>query len=108
METENHTTGTPDSGGGEYWLDQRKNINLIFWLLVGTCALLVVIQIVMDRYVVPHTELDPSVVPHSELEKLTKWPGFYGAFGYVAFLVIVLAGAYLRKLVMREEDYYVR
>jgi hypothetical protein len=56
---------------------------------------------------VPHTELDPSVVPRTELE-LTKWPGFYGAFGYVAFLMIVLAGTYLRKLVMREEDYYVR
>ncbi len=97
METENHTTGTPDSGGGEYWLDQRKNINLIFWGLVGTCALLVVIQIVMDRSVDPPTEFE-----------LQKWPGFYGAFGYVAFLVIVLAGKYLRKLVMREEDYYVR
>ena len=97
METENQASGTPDSGGGEDWLDKRKNIDLIFWGLVGTCALLVVIQIVMDRYVDSHTEFE-----------LQKWPGFYGVFGYVAFLGIVLAGKYLRKLVMREEDYYVR
>ncbi len=94
METENQTTGTPDSGVGERWLDKRQNIDLIFWGLVGTCALLVVIQIVVD--------------PHDIPFGWQNWPGIYGGFGYVAFLGIVLAGKYLRKLVMREENYYVR
>ncbi len=97
MEMENQATGTPDSGDSGHWLDERKNIDRIFWGLVGTCAILVVLQIVVDRFVDPHAEFD-----------LQTWPGFYGVFGYVAFLGIVLAGKYLRKLVMREEDYYVR
>ena len=36
-----------------------------------------------------------------------KWPLFYGVFGFVALVVLVMgAGWFLRPLVMRDEDYY--
>ena len=34
--------------------------------------------------------------------------GFQAAFGFVSFFLLVLAGKYLRKLLMRDEDYYDR
>jgi len=36
------------------------------------------------------------------------WFGFYGFYGFLVFVFIVLAGKRLRKIVMRDEDYYDR
>ena len=39
------------------------------------------------------------------------WENFFGSysvFGFAAFFFIVMAGKQLRKLVMRDEDYYDR
>lgn len=41
--------------------------------------------------------------PHFEVEKFGV---FFAAFGFAAFMFIVLAGQHLRKLVGRKEDYY--
>lgn len=35
-----------------------------------------------------------------------RWPGFYGVFGFAAFVLIVYAGKLLRRLVKRDENYY--
>jgi hypothetical protein len=32
--------------------------------------------------------------------------GFYGLFGFIGIVVLILLAKQLRKLVMREEDYY--
>lgn len=37
-----------------------------------------------------------------------EWFGVYGFFGFAAFFFIVLAGKWLRKILMRPEDYYER
>jgi len=37
-----------------------------------------------------------------------KIPVFYGIAGFVAFFGLVLVGKQLRKLIMRDEDYYER
>jgi hypothetical protein len=37
-----------------------------------------------------------------------EYAGFYGVFGFAAFWLIVIAGKHLRKVLMREEDYYDR
>ena len=34
------------------------------------------------------------------------WPGFYGIFGFVIFVFIVVCGWALRQLVHRDENYY--
>ena len=36
------------------------------------------------------------------------WPGFYAIFGFVACAALVLIAKELRKLLMRDEDYYDR
>ncbi len=38
-----------------------------------------------------------------------EWYGFYAAFGFVAYVVLVFVAQYvLRPIVMRDEDYYDR
>ena len=39
---------------------------------------------------------------------IQKTPGFYGIYGFVGCVFLVLAAKELRKLVMRSEDYYDR
>jgi hypothetical protein len=42
--------------------------------------------------------------PHFPWE---EWPGFYAAFGFVAFAGLILVAKYiLRPIVKRKEDYY--
>lgn len=42
---------------------------------------------------------------HFEIENV---PVFYGLFGFIAFIFVVFVGVGLRKLIMRDEDYYDR
>jgi drug/metabolite transporter (DMT)-like permease len=75
------------------WLDHRRNVDLLFRALVAVCVLL----LLADFVVHPHG--------HFAWE---EWPGFYSVFGFVAFFLLVLAGKYLRRFLMRPEDYYDR
>ena len=74
-----------------YWLDEPKNVDKIFWALVGACALLAAADLFLHRHV------------HWSWEEL---PAFYGVFGFVAFWCIVIVGKHLRKVLKRDEDYY--
>lgn len=76
-----------------YWLDNPRNVTKIFWGLVVVCALLFAADAFYDK--------------HVELEAET-WFGFYGIFGFVACVALVLAAKELRKILMRGEDYYDR
>lgn len=78
-----------------HWLDHPKTGDRAFWALVAVCVLLVLIEIPLAllHYRHPHFGFD-------------GWIGFFGAFGFVAFFLIVLAGKHLRKVLKREEDYY--
>jgi len=50
--------------------------------------------------------IDPFIHKHSFFG-FDGYPSFYGAFGFVACILLVLAAKYiLRPLVMRREDYY--
>jgi len=75
------------------WLDEPKNVDKVWWGLCAVCALLVAIDLFLHRHA------------HFAWE---AWPGFYAAVGFVAFYAIVIAGKHLRKLLMRDEDYYDR
>jgi len=74
-----------------YWLDKRSNINLLIWIVVVICAGLLVADLFYEKH--------PQVA-------VEYWFGFYGFYGFICFVGIVFAGKYLRKLVMRKEDYY--
>jgi len=76
-----------------YWLDEPRNVDRLFWGLAVVCGLLVVVDFFLHRHA------------HFSFE---EFPGFYGALGFVAFFLIVLAGRYLRRVLQRPEDYYDR
>ena len=74
-----------------YWLDDRRNLDRVFWILCAVCAGLLVGEFFVHRH------------PHFGWE---GWSFFYAVFGFVAFWCIVIAGKHLRKILMRDEDYY--
>ncbi len=76
-----------------YWLDNPRNVAKVFWGLALVCALLFAADAFYDK--------------HVELEAET-WFGFYGIFGFVACVALVLAAKELRRILMRGEDYYDR
>ncbi len=78
-----------------YWLDDPKNVDKVFWALAFACALTFLADVILVVLHLRH--------PHWPWE---AWPGFYGVSGFVAFWCIVIAGKHLRKVLMRDEDYY--
>ena len=71
-----------------------KRVIRVFW---GVCALVLLIDLLDVLSVGYHKALQ------FDAEQL---PGFYGLYGFVACVVLVLLAKLLRKLVMRKEDYY--
>lgn len=71
----------------------ERNGNRIFWGLAVLCALLLAGDLAYHKH------------GHFGWE---SWFGFHAFFGFIAFVLIVFAGKLLRKIVMRDEDYYGR
>jgi hypothetical protein len=66
-----------------------KRLLMGFYVFVG---LLIVLDLILPKH---------PVLPWE------RYPGFYGAYGFLAYVSIVLASHYvLRKLFGRREDYY--
>jgi len=76
-----------------YWLDDAKNVTLLVRILTVACVALVLADLFYDKH------------GHFTWETLF---GFHGFFGFVSFFLLVLTGKPLRKLLMRDEDYYDR
>lgn len=77
----------------QYWLDDSRNVDKIFWSLVGVCILLAA----ADFFYHPHG--------HFSWE---EWINFYGFYGFISCVGLVLVAKQMRKLLMRKEDYYDR
>ena len=73
------------------WLDERRNVDHLYWGLVVVCIVLGVADLLIHRHV------------HFTWE---GFPNFYGFFGFAAFWCVVIAGKHLRKILWRPEDYY--
>ncbi len=76
-----------------YWLDERRNVDKVWYGVVGICALL----FLADAFYEKHVKLE-----------IEHWFGFYGFYGFFGCVFLVLAAKVLRKIVMRSEDYYDR
>ncbi len=74
-----------------YWLDDRRNVRKLLFALYAACALLFAADLLYHK--------------HAEIG-FDGWFGFYGVWGFVACVVLVLAAKELRKLVSRPPDYY--
>ncbi len=74
-----------------HWLDQPRNVDRLVLGLCAICALL----FAADVFYVKH--------PHFAIE---GWFGFYAWYGFIACVGLVLAAKQLRRILMRDEDYY--
>lgn len=78
---------------GKHLFDDPRNVRRVIRGLVAACILLLGLDLVVHRHV-DH--------PWEDLF------GFYALYGFVACVLLVLLAKEMRKLLMRDEDYYER
>ena len=83
---------TEPSKEKRYWLDDKKNVNKVWYSLIIICA----ITVICDFFYHKHVEF--------AVEDII--PGMYGWYGFFGCVFLVLAAKGLRKLLMRSETYY--
>ena len=74
-----------------YWLDDPANVKKIVWALVAICALVFGADALIHKH------------GYFQVEHIF---GFYGIYGFVVCVGLVLAAKALRIILMRPEDYY--
>jgi len=73
------------------WFDEPANVNKIIWTLVVAC----VASVLADFFYSKHG--------HYGFQEIV---GFDAVYGFVSCVLLVLAAKQLRKILMRDEDYY--
>ena len=82
------------------WLDDPANVKTIIRGFFVACALLFAVDLLDLAGVLYHKET------HSH--PWERAPGFYAIYGFVACVILVELAKLLRKVIMRDEDYYQR
>ena len=77
----------------EHWIFRRRTVDGAFWGLCLFCASLVLADVVFQWRAIIAFEAFPAI---------------YSLFGFVSLAGIVFAGIGLRRVIMRDEDYYDR
>jgi len=75
----------------KYLFDNPKNVKLLVRALYGSCIVLFTMDLIIHRHIYHPWE---------------SFVGFYAIYGFLACVVLVLLARELRKVVMRDEDYY--
>ncbi|MFD0852521.1 hypothetical protein ACFQ07_09820 [Actinomadura adrarensis] len=75
------------------WLDEPRNVDRIVYGLSALCALLFLADLLYTKH------------PHFEFEHFF---GFHALYGFVGSVTLVLVAKQLRRVLMRDEDYYER
>lgn len=88
MNEPKRTSARPEKS---YWLDRKSNVDKIFWGLVLICGGLFCADFFYHKHI------------NFEFE---HWLGFYGWYGFVCCVSLVLLAKQMRKVVKRDEDYY--
>ena len=76
--------------------DNPKNVQIFLWSLSACCVVLLALDFVVHR----HLSFEHGELPYE------GWFGFHAFYGFVACVVLVLVAKQMRKVVMRDEDYY--
>ena len=84
-------TDQPDPKKDAYWLDDTRNVDRLVLGFYIVCGLLIAIDVLVPKH-------GPFAIEHLF--------GFYGVFGFVACVALVLIAKQLRRILMRPEDYY--
>lgn len=74
-----------------HFFDKPRNVQLVLRIFYVCCAILLLADLVLHRHV------------QTALEGI---PMFYPVYGFVACVVLVLIAKQMRKVLMRDEDYY--
>ena len=85
----NASSGGASDGG--WWLDRPSSINLIIKGLVVAC----VVSVGADFFYHKHGDYH-----------FQEWFAFDAAFGFLAYVGLITAAKGIRRLLMRDEDYY--
>lgn len=75
----------------KHLFDNPKNVKLVIRILYISCFILFAMDLVIHRHTVHPWE---------------SFTGFYAIYGFLACVILVLLARELRKVVMRDEDYY--
>lgn len=84
-------TSHADRPERKYWLDDRRNVDKVFYGLALVCAGL----FLADFFYHKHVNF-----------KFENGFGFFAWYGFVCCIVLVLLAKQMRKLLKRDEDYY--
>lgn len=76
-----------------YWLDSSANVTKLYRGLWLACLGLIAIDLFLHR--------------HEDFEFAALF-GFHGFYGFIACVTLVLTAKQLRRVLMRDEDYYDR
>ena len=90
----------PDDGQKRIW-DNPENVKKLLRIFFGVCGLLLLLDLIF-LFVHKHLSFDDHMFPAE------GWVGFFCAYGFVACVLLVLTAKQLRKVLMRDEDYYDR
>lgn len=82
-----HANGSEEPG----FFEKPENIQKMLRIFYVCCALLVIADFVVHRHI------------YHSWEKL---PGFYPLYGFAGCVVLVLIATEMRKVLMRDEEYY--
>ena len=93
MTNDPHRPARGNSGEPPHWTKKPEMARKIGYALFGVCALLLAI----DGFIHKH---GPFAIEH-------LW-GFYGIYGFICCVFLIVAAKGLRAILMRGEDYYDR
>ncbi|PHQ70450.1 MAG: hypothetical protein COB93_05490 [Sneathiella sp.] len=81
----------------KYWLDDPKNHDKIFYGVLVICTLIAIPDVLSLLNILYHKHIE------FEMENIFE---FYSLYGLVCYVGLVLIAKQLRKVLMRDEDYY--
>jgi hypothetical protein len=88
-----HTESPQRHDEKTYWLDKPGSVTIIYRGVWGICALLALADFFYD---------------HHSVFRFESFPVFYGLYGFIVCVGLVLGAKELRKILKRDEDYYDR
>ena len=88
-----HSDNTKSDGEKTYWLDKPGSVTLVYRAVWVICGFLAVADF---------------AYAHHPIFEFEHFPVFYGLFGFIVCVGLVLGAKELRKIIKRDEDYYDR